>query len=370
MPATLTKKKPTKTKKAAARKSKRTAAAQPKPARARAGGRGRVRVLFSCAGRRVELIQAFRRAGEELGIKLELHGSDASAHAPALSFVDRAHTIPTVASGKYEKSLLALARKERIDLVIPLNDHELQAIADLAPQLAQGGTTAVVSDPKVVRICRDKIRTFQTLFAAGIDTPKTWTWRDAMERTRNKFPMFIKPRGGSAAIGATVLKNRRELEVMGSRVKRPIVQEFIPGIEHTLDVYCGLSGGVRCVVPRKRIEIRAGEVSKGVTVKSPKIMALGKAVAEALGECRGIVTVQCIVTKSGRMPAIEINPRFGGGAPLGIAAGANYPKWILQEFLGKEPKIRWGGFRGDVAMLRYDQSVFVEGATKKLKLGR
>ena len=27
---------------------------------------------------------------------------------------------------------------------------------------------------------------------------------------------------------------------------------------------------------------------------------------------------------------VEINPRFGGGAPLSIEAGADTPKWVVQ----------------------------------------
>ena len=46
------------------------------------------------------------------------------------------------------------------------------------------------------------------------------------------------------------------------------------------------------------------------------------------------MTLQCIVTSDHHIRFIEINPRFGGGAPLGIAAGADYPGWLMQELLG------------------------------------
>ena len=42
-------------------------------------------------------------------------------------------------------------------------------------------------------------------------------------------------------------------------------------------------------------------------------------------------------------PVLEIGERarerFGGGVPLSIKAGANFPKWILQELQGQEPLI-------------------------------
>jgi carbamoyl-phosphate synthase large subunit len=119
-------------------------------------------------------------------------------------------------------------------------------------------------------------------------------------------------------------------------------------------------------VPRKRLEVRTGEVSKGLIVKDPAVMAVGRRVAEVLGACRGVVTVQCIVADGGRIRVIEINPRFGGGAPLAIHAGADFPRWILEELLGRKPRINPLGFRDDVAMLRYDDSVFVPNASKLL----
>ncbi|MGD2111174.1 MAG: ATP-grasp domain-containing protein, partial [Phycisphaerae bacterium] len=126
----------------------------------------------------------------------------------------------------------------------------------------------------------------------------------------------------------------------------------------------GFDGKPRCVVPRRRLEVRTGEVSKGLVVKDPAIMAVGRQVALALGKCRGVVTVQCMVTPRGRIRVIEINPRFGGGAPLAIHAGADFPRWILSELWGKKPRINPTGFRGDVAMLRYDESVFVPNASR------
>ena len=93
-------------------------------------------------------------------------------------------------------------------------------------------------------------------------------------------------------------------------------------------------------------------------------MAVGRKVVEMLGECRGVITIQCIVTPRRRIRVIEINPRFGGGVPLAIHAGADFPRWILSELIGRRPRINPTGFRDDVALLRYDESVFVANASK------
>ena len=45
-----------------------------------------MKILFTCVGRRVELIQAFRNAASKHNITLELYGADNCPYAPALQF--------------------------------------------------------------------------------------------------------------------------------------------------------------------------------------------------------------------------------------------------------------------------------------------
>jgi len=330
----------------------------------------RLRILFTCVGRRVQLLTAFRQAADRLGVNLDVHGADATRFSPAMHLVDKAHTVAPIAEGRYVEELLAIARRSETDLVVPLIDSELPLIAAAADRFAAIRCRALISSPSVVRICRDKLATYDCLQKAGIDTPRTWPWVAVTTLKRHHFPYYLKPRTGSAAVGNYVVRTVNELETFGRRVPDAIVQEFVDGSEHTLDVYCGLDGRPRCVVPRKRIEVRTGEVSKGVITKDAALMAVGRNVAEVLGECRGVITVQCIVEAGGRIRVIEINPRFGGGAPLSIRAGADFPGWIMTELLGKTPRINPTGFRDDLAMLRYDEAVFVANASKLLNTSR
>ena len=59
---------------------------------------------------------------------------------------------------------------------------------------------------------------------------------------------------------------------------------------------------------------------------------------------------------------IEINTRYGGGYPLSWEAGARYPLWTLQELLGLPSTAAPDQWRDGLAMLRYDDAVFVDGA--------
>lgn len=328
---------------------------------------GPVRVLFTCVGRRIELIRAFRRSAETIGVDLEIHGADASAMSPGFHMVDKPHIVPAIASGSYIDALLDLVRRRRISLLIPLIDTELLDIAQAREAFAERGCTALISAPAVVEICRNKLETYRALREAGVDTPQTWSWNEVVNWERHEFPYFVKPRAGSAAKGSHMVRDLQELQTFGRLADNPIVQEYVRGVEHTLDVYTGFDGVPRCIVPRRRLEVRTGEVSKSLVVKDDALMAVGARVAEVLRECRGVITVQCMMTDDKRIRVIEINPRFGGGVPLAIHAGADFPAWILQELSGKKPRINARGYRDDVAMLRFDESVFVTNASRYLK---
>jgi carbamoyl-phosphate synthase large subunit len=81
---------------------------------------------------------------------------------------------------------------------------------------------------------------------------------------------------------------------------------------------------------------------------------------ERLGAGPGVITLQLFLTDDKQLKFVEINPRFGGGAPLSIKAGANFPKWILQELSGKKTNIRFDGFQDNLIMLRYDDEVWLK----------
>lgn len=319
-----------------------------------------VTLLLTCVGRRVELLQAFRRAARQLAVPLRLVALDSDRTAPALSCVDAAVLAPRADDPRYVEAVLEAVQTYGARLLIPTTDTDLRVIAGQREAIAQLGCVPLIGEPAVIDVCRDKTKTYQHLRRHQIDTPETFTPDEIRALPQKRFPLFIKPRTGSASQWVHKLDDQLDLDYYLARVRDPIVQEFVAGVEHTLDVYVGLSGAVRCVVPRARWAVRTGEVSKGVVVKDLEIMHAGRRVVEMLGpSVRGIVTLQCIVTSERRICFIEINPRFGGGAPLGIAAGADYPLWLLQELLGPPPQIAFDGFRHGLCMLRYDWSAFV-----------
>ena len=317
-------------------------------------------VLFTCIGRRVSLLNSFRRAAKKLKINAAFLGTDTTHLSPALQLCDKHFLVkPTTHTG-YIKQLFSIVKANKVKLLVPTVDLDLKILAQNKPKFAAMGCCVLISAPNVIDICQDKRKTYRFLRKNGFDTPVTLSVRSALEKKKLTWPCFLKPWDGYASRGNAVVNNRKELAFFARRIPNPICQEFIKGTEHTCDVYVDFNMKVRSAVPRKRIEVRAGEVSKGQIVKNPEICSKAAKLVETLGAGPGVITLQLFLTGDDKVKFIEINPRFGGGVPLSIKAGANFPKWILQELLDSKTNIRFDGFKDKLIMLRYDDEVWVQ----------
>ncbi len=324
-----------------------------------------VNILFTCVGRRVSLLQGFRKAARQLKIAakdFKIFGTEINELNPALQNCDKKFIVKPTNSPDYIKQLISIVKRNAADMIIPTTDLDLKTLALYKQNFAKLGCRVLISEPAIIDICQDKRKTHKFLTKHGFNTPTIYSIKT---KPRNTFPCFLKPWDGSASKSNTIVRNEQELAFYSKRIRNCIVQEFIDGTEYTCDVYIDFSLKARCVVPRKRIQVRAGEVSKSQVIKNKEIMHQASMVAETLKAGPGVITIQLFLTEDNQIIFIEINPRFGGGVPLSIKAGANFPKWILQEFLhSKDPNvtvdnINFNDFKDQLIMLRYDSEVWL-----------
>ncbi len=323
----------------------------------------KINILFTSVGRRVELLRAFRKAYDKLKLNGNIVAFDADPLAPALSMADKMHIVPKVDSPEYIPKLISICRDENVHLIFPLIDPDIFQLVDNREKIESTGAKVVVIPDDYARITHDKLLTHQFFDQIGIRNSKYWL-PQGKNTINPSFPLFIKNRFGSAAKDTFKLENLKELEFFSTYVPNPIIEEFLPGSEITNDVFCDLQGKVLSVVSRKRLEVRSGEVQKGVTVYDESITRDCVKIAQAMGGI-GAITVQCIMKEN--VPYYtEINARFGGGVPLGIAAGCDTPQWILAQLAGIDfnvPPI--GQYKVGLYLSRYDESLFTAGINLK-----
>ena len=320
-------------------------------------------VLISSAGRRVGLLACVRESISKQSRAGTVFAVDAGASAPATFLADGASSVVRCTSLHFAESVLELCKLRDISLVIPTIDTELPAYASARARFAEVGVTVSVSSEQTVAICCNKIKTHKWLTDNGFPTVRQTDFHSALLQSSEwPVPFIVKPYNGSASTGVRQIRTRLELAAVAEMSDDLIAQELATGREYTVNVYVDRSGRCLCAVPHWRMEVRAGEVSKGITVKDRRLMDLAKSVAEALPGAYGPLNIQCFMSDSGKIQIIEINARFGGGYPLAHRAGARFTDWLLDEMEGKvlSPFEDW---TDDLAMLRYDEAVFVPGSS-------
>jgi len=313
-------------------------------------------ILILSAGRRVELVEHFKNARDQLRIKGNIVAVDISDLAPAIYFADKYYLIPRISDEKYLDSIIEICNKENISLIVPTIDTELLKLAENRHYIEEKTSSKILlSRTEVIKICRDKAQTQQFFEKNGFGVPRLYTKED-IEAKNYTFPLFIKPSDGSSSINTFKVKNEAELQFFLNYVDKPLVQEYIEGTEFSVDTFCDFDSKPISIVVRRRIATRSGEITKGEIVKDEALQSEILRMLEVLRPT-GPVTIQCMRTKTG-IKYIEINPRFGGGAPMSIAAGANLCEYLYRLLMGEKLEFQNHLLYGS-KFLRFDKSIMI-----------
>ena len=299
-------------------------------------------VLFTCAGQRVDIVQAFGAAGATT------IAADANRLAPAPYLADAFELVPRVADSDYVPALRELVGRHDVKLIVPLTDLDQLTLARARDQLH---ALVLLPEADVVERLGDKYLAHGLLEERGLASPPTWLPTEVP--TGLRFPVLVKARHGFGSRHIYRCENASELEFfLRYTPVESCVQQFCLGEEFSIDVFCDWDGRCLNAIPRTMIESKGGESIKGATIKDWSLIEFGCRVAETLGLV-GPANVQCFRESDGSHQVTDINPRFGGGFPLPTAAGSRYPELALALARGERPEPRLGEFREGVVMTRF-----------------
>jgi carbamoyl-phosphate synthase large subunit len=308
---------------------------------------GKINILITSAGRRVSLVKNFQKHAK-------VYTCDANPHlSSACQVSDGFFKVPKVTESTYKKYLFEICKEKNIKIIIPTIDTELIFLASFKRDFLKKGIFIAVSDENLCKTFSLKTSSENFFLKNNFKTPKIIS-----DLENSKYPLFAKLDNSSSSIGACKVNDYEDALCFIRRNKNYVFQEYIKGIEYTVDVFIDSSGKVISIVPRERIEVRGGEVSKGRTVKNREIIDEIKKFCNILKGAYGTITVQVFKTNKG-IYFIEVNPRFGGGYPLSYLAGADFAKYLINDYLGIELEYN-EDWQDNLIMLRYDAEVLID----------
>lgn len=284
-----------------------------------------ITVLLLGGSRRVSLAQLLKRSGQRLGYDVRIVAYELDLEVPiavegtvvkGLSFTD-----PGVIA-----DLARVIAEYDVKIILPIVNGAMETASICKREFPD--VFVPISDVETVTIFSDKIEAAKAFREAGIPTPKTYTIID------NDMPLIAKPRKGGSSRGIKVFHNMDDFMRL-ENIESYLLQEFIEEFrEYTVDCYVAQDGHILATVPRERLEVMGGEVTRTITSRIPELIDMSRQVIKHFG-CIGPVTVQYLHdTARDRFLLNEVIPRLGGGVICSIYAGAPITDYILQEALG------------------------------------
>ena len=309
-------------------------------------GRARPAVLVTGSGGPAG-VSVIRRL-VALGHRVVAADADPTATGGALA--PASVTLPPADHPRFLDALLGAVGAYDVDALIGTVAEELPALRAGADRLAAAGVATWLPEVAAVELCCDKAAFAERMAAAGVPHPPTAA--DPGDAGRLPGPWIVKPRTGRGSRGLQLLDDGAAVVAALSADPGLIAQTRLAGREFTADALVDRNGRLLTVVPRWRDETRAGISVKGTTFASARVTDLVSDALTAVG-MTGPANVQGFVADDGTVTVVEINPRFSGGLPLTLAAGADVVATYLRGIRDPRAELPFLWFTPGVRMRRY-----------------
>lgn len=316
-------------------------------------------ILLSTIGRRNYLAQYFK----EVGGDVKVFGTSNSQYTVGFNKCDKSFILPSIKGENYVPQLLDICKKNNVDAVLSLFDQDIEILSNYKDDFSSIGCVPIIAPKETSKICFDKYETFLFCKENQIGTPKTYlsysNFEADLDSGNVSFPVVVKPRYGFGSANIFIAENRDKCEFFFMNFDHMIIQEFCKGIEHSFDMLFNLQGEHIRSYCKKKIQMRAGETDKAVTVFDHKLLSFSKklgSIIKHVGPC----DFDFFYDQENEPKILEINPRFGGGYPISHRVGADFPKLICDLVSGKELDFKLIEYQRDVLMMKEIEFYFNE----------
>lgn len=275
--------------------------------------------------RRVSMAEQLIRSGRRLGHEVKIISYELMAEVP-IAVIGEVIVGLKWSDPDVVEDICRICREKEVNVILPFVDGAIEIAARCRQELPE--VFVPVIEPGLAEVMFDKVEAAKVFKGAEIPIPRTYSVLNA------ECPAIAKPRHGSASRGIKVFNTIEGLMHL-ENIQDYLVQEYIEhNREFTVDCYVSQKGEILVTVPRLRIEVMGGEVTRTQTLRSEKLIEMSCSIIEKFN-FRGPVTLQFLEdTTNGRFMLMEINPRLGGGVLCSIFAGAPITDYILSEALG------------------------------------
>lgn len=233
--------------------------------------------------------------------------------------------LPRIDDEHFDQAFAALLDEWQIDLVFATHDT-VQAY--LSERIERFGVALVNGDPQTCALARRKSSTY-TAFADQPWVPAVYSSPEDVEQ----WPAVVKPDLGQGGQGFERVADAQEARAALERTHRPLLVEYLPGEEITVDCFSDFQHELRWVGPRNRERVRAGiSMRSTFPAPDPSIQAIAATLNNRL-RLRGPWFFQLKRDRQQRWKLLEISCRVAGSMVAQRALGVNLPLMAIHDHL-------------------------------------
>lgn len=255
-------------------------------------------------------------------IKIFGAGIDSNNHAPFV--YENYFHIPHVADVSWLDKLINLCLKHNIDYIFPGHDDAIIALTGNRNKIP---ATVLAPDYETCKITRSKIATYSRL-ADSIRVPNTYEIGSIFEK--NIFPLFIKPDIGQGSQGVALVHNKDDLTSEIRKIQSPVISEYLPGKEYTIDCFSDRDQGLLYAEARIRNRMRNGIAVNTSNIFLEDALNIANQIQSKL-HLYGAWFFQLKADSLGRLTLLEIAPRIAGSMAIHRVQGINFPLLTIYE---------------------------------------
>lgn len=300
----------------------------------------------------VNVIKSLRVQQE---IEINIIATDIDPYAPGLHLADAHYISPPIKKkDEYLEFLFNIIRKHNISVLYPCYSKEIVIFSKHLNIFEKIGARVLIPPVSVINLCNDKLKISQFVDSLGIPIPKIIN-----KPSKKDLPLYSKMLSGSGSVGATLVEDEFHLQHCMLSNDHRMYQEYIDGMEYTVDTLCDRDSNVLIAVPRKRLATKSGQTVKGITVNNTIIDECVKKICKSVGLI-GVCNIQ-FMERGKEYYFIEINPRYAaGGLMLTVNAGANLPLLALKIMLGIPIRNKEFNYTPNIVMTRYWEEIILK----------
>lgn len=300
-------------------------------------------------------------------------GVDENPNAYGFSLVDAADTVPRSDSDGFVDEVKAVARREDVDVILPLVSDGLRSFSEAKQSFEADGIRVMVSKPSALSLTTHNGRLYDELVKQGHPVTPEF----CLVSTRDEFVEAVRALGYPET--RVCFKRPASSEMRGLRVLDPdidrfralmdrkpgsktttledvvpvleetpefpdlLVMEYLPGEEYSVDALVREDDDP-ILVSRSFNEADDGRSFTSTVEKDPELMKIARELCEIF-DLEYNVNLQFKYAADWTPKLIEVNPRVSSSVAACVGAGANMPALGVQYALGRDVPdvdVEWG----------------------------